>query len=91
MTNGLGRVETSGWTMILGNIGRFLGLALRPAAKAVADDADVRVYVLLPSLGELLGEPGFGCRNPIVLPGHRRPLDGWALFGTVRERGLPLH
>jgi len=24
------------------------------------------------------------------LPGHRRPLDGWALFGTPRERGLLL-
>jgi hypothetical protein len=50
-----------------------------------------RVYVLLPSLAELLGEPGLGCRAPIVLPGHARPRDGWALFGSVRERGITLH
>jgi hypothetical protein len=50
-----------------------------------------RVFVLLPTLAELLGEPGFGLRDPIVLPGHARPVDGWTLFGTVRERGITLH
>ena len=50
-----------------------------------------RVFVLLPTLAELLGEPGFGRRDSIVLPGHKRPLDGWALFGMVRERGFTLH
>ena len=50
-----------------------------------------RVFVLLPTLAELLGAPGFGQRDPIVLPRHARPLNGWDLFGTVRERGLVLH
>jgi hypothetical protein len=55
------------------------------------DGADVRVYVLLPTLQELLGQPTFGRRDGIFLPGHRRPLDGWALFGTPRQRGFALH
>ena len=63
-------------------------LTLRPVE--AAGDADVRVYVLLPTLQELLGRSDFGRRDAIVLPGHRRPLDGWALFGTPRERGLLL-
>jgi hypothetical protein len=49
------------------------------------------VFALLPTLEELLGQPEFGRRNPIFLPGHARPLDGWALFGSVRDRGLVLH
>lgn len=49
------------------------------------------VFLLLPTLEELLGQPEFGRRNPIFLPGHAGPLDGWALFGSVRERGLVLH
>lgn len=48
-------------------------------------------YVLLPSLGELLGVPGFGGRNPICLPGTCAPLDGWTLFGLPNERRLALH
>jgi hypothetical protein len=66
-----------------------LHFELRPVA--AGGDADARVYVLLPSLEELLGQPDFGRRDPIFLPGHARPLDGWALFGGVRERGLVLH
>jgi len=64
-----------------------LHLELRP----VEGGEDTRVYVLLPTLEELLGQPNFGRRDPIFLPGHARPLDGWALFGGVRERGLVLH
>jgi hypothetical protein len=56
-----------------------------------SDGADVQVYVLLPTLQELLGRPEFGRRDGIFLPGHRRPLDGWALFGTPRQRGFVLH
>jgi hypothetical protein len=59
----------------------LLDLTLRPVGNSCGDPADLRVYVLLPSLDELLGRPGFGRRDPIFLPGHRRPLDGWALFG----------
>jgi hypothetical protein len=66
-----------------------LDLVLRPAAPA--QDGVTRVFVLLPTLSELLGEPAFGLRDPIVLPGHGRPFSGWALFGTARERGFTLH
>jgi hypothetical protein len=52
---------------------------------------DARTFVLLPTLEELLSEPDFGHREPIRLPGHVRPLDGWAVFGTVRARGVVLH
>jgi hypothetical protein len=64
-------------------------LTLRPVESS--GGANVRVYVLLPTLQELFGLPDFGRRDAIFLPGHRRPLDGWALFGTPRERGLVLH
>jgi hypothetical protein len=67
-----------------------LHLELRPV-EAAPHHGVTRVFVLLPTLAELLGEPGFGGRAPIVLPGHKRPLNGWTLFGTVRERGLVLH
>jgi hypothetical protein len=66
-------------------------LVRHPAAEASTDGANVIVYVLLPTVEELLGQPDFARRNPIFLPGHRRPLDGWAMFGPVRNRGLVLH
>ena len=53
-----------------------------------SEGADMRVYVLLPTLEELLGAPDFGRRDPIFLPGHERPLDGWAIFGALRDRDL---
>jgi hypothetical protein len=56
-----------------------------------SEDADMRVYVLLPTLEELLGQPDFGRRDPIFLPGCERPLDGWAIFGSLRDRGVVLH
>jgi hypothetical protein len=68
----------------------MLHLELRPV-EASPEHGDARVYVLLPSLEELLGRPDFGRRDAIFLPGHARPLDGWALFGGIRERGLVLH
>jgi hypothetical protein len=64
---------------------------LRRVEASVAGGADVCVYVLMPTLQELLGRPDFGRRDPIFLPGHRRPLGGWAIFGAVRDRGLALH
>jgi hypothetical protein len=61
------------------------------AVEAAQGRPATRVFVLLPSLEELLGAPDFGHRDPIFLPGHVRPLDGWAIFGSVRERRLSLH
>jgi hypothetical protein len=66
-------------------------LELRPVRAAREGAAPARVFVLLPTLAELLGAPAFGLAAPIVLPGHPRPLTGWALFGTVRERGITQH
>jgi hypothetical protein len=63
---------------------------LSPVAHSEGTEG-MRAFVLLPSLEELLGQPGFGHCNPIFLPGHARPLNGWALFGSVRDRGLALH
>ncbi len=54
---------------------------LRPVAAPAEMGPDARAYVLLPSLDEILGVPGFAAADPIVLPGASRPLDGWALFG----------
>jgi hypothetical protein len=62
--------------------------AVRPSRDAAAP---ARVFVLLPTLAQLLGEPFFGHVDPIVLPGHARPLTGWAMFGMPRERGFTLH
>lgn len=42
----------------------------------------MRAYVLLPELDELLGAPGFGLKNPILIRPARK---GWSLFG----RALP--
>jgi len=51
----------------------FGEVELRPVASAQAEG--IQTYVLLPDLDELLGVPGFGLRNPIVVrePGHREP------------------
>ena len=62
---------------------------LRPVEAPAEMGPDARAYVLLPTLDEILGIPGFAARDAIVLPGTPRPLDGWALFGT--DRGFILH
>ena len=50
----------------------FGEVELRPVA---ATPEGVQTYVLLPDLDELLGVPGFGLRDPIVVrgPGQRGP------------------
>jgi len=48
----------------------FGKVELRPAASAKGKP-DMRVYVLLPDLDELLGVPGFGLRDPIRVAGAR--------------------
>lgn len=68
-----------------------LELDLRPVEAPAHASAGACVYVLLPTLEELLGVPGFGAGSPICLPGARRPIDGWTLFGGPRERGWTLH
>jgi hypothetical protein len=69
----------------------LLELELRPVEAPAHASAGACVYVLLPTLEELLGVPGFGARGPICLPGAPRPVDGWLLFGSPHERGWTLH
>jgi hypothetical protein len=69
----------------------LLELEFRPIEAPAHASAGACVYVLLPTLAELLGEPGFGSREPICLPGAGRPMDGWSLFGDMRNRGWTLH
>ena len=40
---------------------------LRPVSPPAGAAEGMRVYVLLPELDELLGVPGFGLRDPIVV------------------------
>lgn len=69
----------------------LLELELRPVAAPAHASAGACVYVLLPSLGELLVAPGFGEQNPICLPGRGRPFDPWALFGPYQQADRTLH
>jgi hypothetical protein len=69
----------------------LLELELRPVEAPAHASAGACVFVLLPTLGELLGKPGFGSRDPICLPGATRPVDGWMLFGSAGERGWTIH
>ena len=49
----------------------FGQVELRSVAAPQGAPEDMRVYVLLPDLDELLGVPGFGLRDPIRLRGHK--------------------
>jgi hypothetical protein len=66
-------------------------LELRPVAAPAHASPGARVYVLLPSLSELLAAPGFGDHNPICLPRGARPFDPWALFGPYQQGSRVLH
>ena len=51
----------------------FGQVELRPVASPAGAEG-VQTYVLLPDLDELLGVPGFGLRNPIVIGTRRKGL-----------------
>jgi hypothetical protein len=51
----------------------FGHVELRPVASPPGVE-DMRTYVLLPDLDELLGAPGFGLRDPIVVGNKRKGL-----------------
>jgi hypothetical protein len=51
----------------------FGHVELRPVAPTTGAE-DVQTYVLLPDLDELLGVPGFGLRNPILVRGKPQSL-----------------
>jgi hypothetical protein len=52
---------------------RFGEVELRPVATPPEAPEGTQTYVLLPDLDELLGVPGFGLRDPIVVRGAREP------------------
>ena len=49
----------------------FGQVELRPVAPPAGASEGLRVYVLLPDLDELLGVPGFGLRDPILVRGGK--------------------
>jgi hypothetical protein len=49
----------------------FGQVELRPVAPPPGAPEGMQAYVLLPDLDELLGVPGFGLRDPILLRGRR--------------------
>jgi hypothetical protein len=58
----------------------FGEVELRPVAPPMGAPEGMRSYVLLPDLDELLGVPGFGLRDPILL---RKRTSGWSLLGSA--------
>jgi hypothetical protein len=54
----------------------FGQVELRPVAPPPGAEG-VRTYVLLPELDELLGVPGFGLRDPIVIGRKKKGLFGF--------------
>lgn len=65
----------------------LLELELRPIEAPSYATPGCRVFVLLPKLDELLGCPGFGVANPILVAGPA-PYDPRALFARF---GRVLH
>jgi len=65
----------------------FGEIELRPVAPPAGAPSGMQAYVLLPELDELLGMPGFGLKNPILVPhkAGRRP------FATVFGREVSWH
>lgn len=61
----------------------FGQVELRPVASPGAKG--MQTYVLLPDLDELLGVPGFGLRNPIVVGRKAKGVGFFALFGLTRH------
>jgi hypothetical protein len=66
----------------------YLDLELRPLE---GQDVESDLFLLPPSLEDLLGRPNFGQSDPIEIPVSLQPVDGWALFGPLRKRGFTLH
>ena len=62
----------------------FGQVELRPVAAPDGTAVGTQTFVLLPELDELLGAPGFGLRDPILVRGRQRQLPGWNLL----QRGL---
>ena len=60
-------------------------IELYPALAPRSASEGARVFRLLPTLDTLLARPGFARRDPICMPGSRRPFDPWALWAAHRR------
>jgi hypothetical protein len=69
----------------------LLELELQRVAAPSAASPGARVYMLLPSLEELVGRIGFGRNNPICLPNTRRPFDPLTFYGSQRPLAETIH
>ena len=61
---------------------RLLQLDLRPVETSAAATSGASVFVLLPTLGQLVGRPDFGASHPICLPDAARPFEPAVFFAT---------
>jgi hypothetical protein len=66
-------------------------LELRPVEAPAAATPGATVYVLLPTLEQLVSRPGFGLSSPIALPASLWPLDTRKLFDPGRPAFEILH
>ncbi len=57
-------------------------LELRPVEAPSSATPGATVYVLLPTLEQLVRRPGFGLKAPIALPDALWPLDARRFFGV---------
>jgi hypothetical protein len=64
----------------------LLELELRPVEAPSRATPGAQVFVLLPPLDALVGAPGFGSAQPIVLPGSLRPFVPAAFFAPHAAR-----
>ncbi len=58
-------------------------LELRPVDAPSWATPGATVYVMLPALDVLVGEPGFGTVDPIALPANRSVFDARAFFSQT--------
>jgi hypothetical protein len=64
----------------------LLELELRPVAAPAHATPGAQVFVLLPSLDELLGTVGFAAAHPICLPGSPHPFSPRDFFAAHARR-----
>ncbi len=69
----------------------FVELELRPVAAPSCATAGARVFMLLPTLDELLGATAFGEPRPILLAEQNGRHGGWRLWPDAPRRRGALH